>query len=54
MISLGKLKEDFFKIGKNTLKMRSVFLHRNVQHAVDEWWISPEAQKGALGITHFN
>ena len=30
----------FFEIGKKTLIMCSVFLHKNVQHAVDEWWIS--------------
>ena len=35
-----KFERRFFAIGKNTLKTCSVFLHRNVQHAVDEWWIS--------------
>ena len=35
-----ELEGRFFEIGKKTLIMRSVFLRKNVQHAVDEWWIS--------------
>ena len=30
----------FFDVGKKAAKTCSVFLHKNVQHAVDEWWIS--------------
>ena len=35
-----KVEGIIFEIGKKALKTCSVFLHRNVQHAVDEWWIS--------------
>ena len=35
-----EVEERFFEIGKKTLIMCSVFLHENVQHAVDVWWIS--------------
>ena len=35
-----EVEERFFEIGKNMAKTCSVFLHKNVQHAVDEWWIS--------------
>ena len=34
----GKVEGSFFEIGKNVAKTCSVFLHKNVQHAVDEWW----------------
>ena len=40
MIFLGKVEERFILIGKNVAKTCSVFLHKNVQHAVDEWWIN--------------
>ena len=36
----GKVEERLFEIGKKTLIMCSVFLRKNVQHAVDERWIS--------------
>ena len=35
-----KVEGRFFQDGKNVAKTCSVFLHKNVQHAVDEWWIS--------------
>ena len=35
-----KVGGRFLEIGKNVAKTCSVFLHKNVQHAVDEWWIS--------------
>ena len=35
-----KVEERFLGIGKKTSKACSVFLHENVQHAVDERWIS--------------
>ena len=41
-----EVEERFFEIGKNTLKTCSVFLANNVQHAVDEWWISWWGGKG--------
>ena len=37
---LRKVEGRFFEIGKKTSIMSSVFLHKNVQHAVDERWIS--------------
>ena len=40
VIFLGKLKEDFLKIGKKASKVCSVFLHRIVRQAVEEWWIT--------------
>ena len=36
----------FFLIGKNVAKKCGVFLHKNVQHAVDEWWISRRVSRG--------
>ena len=35
-----EVEERFILIGKKTLIMCSVFLHKNVQHAVDEWWMN--------------
>ena len=46
MIFRGNLKGDLFQIGKKTSKKRSVFLHKNVQHAGDEWWISWRVGQG--------
>ena len=43
----GKVEGRFLEIGKKTLIMCSVFLHKNVQHAVDEWWISWRGGVGA-------
>ena len=44
-----KFEEIFLEIGKKTSIMCSVFLHRNVQHAVDEWWISWRGRGGRWG-----
>ena len=44
-----KVKERFLEIGKKTSKMCSVFLHKNVQHTVDEWLISWRERGGVVG-----
>ena len=41
-----KVEGRFFEIGKKTSIMCSVFLHKNVQHAMDEWWISWRGERG--------
>ena len=44
-----EVEERFFKIGKNMAKTCSVFLHGNVQHAVDKWWVSLHVRQGVWG-----
>ena len=46
LIFPGEVKEDYFEIGKKTSKTCSVFLRKNVQYAVDEWWISWRGGRG--------
>ena len=44
-----KMEERISKVGKKAAKMRSVFLHKNVQHAVDELWVSRRVGQGESG-----
>ena len=44
-----KVEERFLQDGKKVAKMCSVFLHKNVQHAVDEWWLHSDANLSVSG-----
>ena len=40
----------FFKIGKNVVKKRSVFLHATIRHVADGWWTRARSEDVHVGF----